>query len=209
MTKNKPQSPPLLILASTSTYRKAQLAQLRLPFVCASPGVDEAPRANEKPRELALRLSRAKAMAVAGQADSNAIIIAGDQCAALDNKLLGKPGTEGKAAFQLLACSGRTVTFYSGLCVLDNRNGESCCSCVETRVKFRQLSTEEIHNYIAMDKPLDCAGSFKAESLGITLFEAIESNDPSALTGLPLIELNNFLLRLKINTLGMRQSELI
>ena len=201
MKENRPKAPLKLILASTSPYRKAQLAHLGLPFDCLAQSVDETPKADEPPLELALRLSQFKALSASSGCTQNSLIIAGDQCAAFGSRILGKPYTEQNAVAQLQACSGQQVIFYSGLCVLDNRTDQLTSVCVETRVTFRQLSDEEISNYISRESPLDCAGSFKCEGLGITLFESIQSDDPSALIGLPLIQLNKLLIRHGVNAL--------
>lgn len=191
-----------LILASSSPYRKAQLSQLvGENYLCISPNVDEQPRNGESPRELVLRLAELKARAVAARAPGSALIIGGDQCAALDDKLLGKPLTEEKAIQQLEICQGKDVVFYSGLCVYDKAANKIQRACVSTIVSFRTLSPEEIHLYIRKDQPLNCAGSFKCESLGIALFESIKSDDPSALIGLPLIQLNLMLIKFGFNTL--------
>lgn len=191
-----------LVLASTSPYRKLQLKQLvGGDFLCIAPNVDEQPLVNESSLELVLRLAELKARAAATHAPDVALIIGADQCAALDGKMLGKPLTEEKAIQQLEACQGKEAVFYSGLCVYDQSTGRVQSACVSTFVKFRSLSAEEIRNYVAKDLPLHCAGSFKCESLGIALFESIKSDDPSALIGLPLIQLNLMLMEFGFNTL--------
>lgn len=189
-----------LILASGSTYRRAQLQQLGLAFTCMPAAIDESIAPGETAREAALRLSIAKASAVAEQ--EHALIIGSDQTAALDDNILGKPGTEDNAVNQLLACSDRQVTFYSGLCVLDTATGANRQACIVTSVKFRKLTNQQIRNYISREQPLDCAGSFKCEGLGIALFESITSDDPSALIGLPLISLTKMLLAFGVDVLN-------
>lgn len=183
---------PSLLLASSSPYRKALLERLGLSFSCLSPDVDESPRAGEPPRALAARLSEQKAMACAGRSDAD-IIIASDQTAALDTELLGKPGNFDVARRQLQRCSGRSVTFFTGLVVYD-RSADVLHRAVETtRVEFRQLDEQQIERYLQREQPWDCAGSFKVEGLGISLFQRIVSDDPNALVGLPLIRLVDFL----------------
>jgi len=173
-----------LVLASTSRYRAELLARLRLAFDCAKPEVDETPLRGEAPRALAVRLARAKAMAVAAQ-HPGAWIIGSDQVAELDGRPLGKPGSRNAASAQLAAMSGREVAFHTAVCVAGAGMQREACNL--TRVAFRRLRPEEIERYVDAELPLDCAGSFKCEGLGITLFEAIHSQDPTALVGLPLI----------------------
>ena len=174
-----------LILASTSIYRRELLARLRLPFDIVRPEVDESPRAGESPAALAERLAIAKAGAIA-QRERNAIVIGSDQVAELDGSPLGKPGDRDGAVAQLGAMSGREVQFRTAVCV--RRNDEAPRISVDTTtVRFRQLALAEIERYVDAEQPYDCAGSFKSEGFGIALFEAIESNDPTALIGLPLI----------------------
>ena len=186
-------SVPRVVLASTSRYR-AQLLQRLLPdFTRAAPGVDEQPLPDEAPAARAARLALAKARVVAEDIH-DAIVIGSDQVAALDARVLDKPGNAANAIAQLAECSGRTVDFHTALCVLDTRRPGHCAQAVDlTRVVFRTLSDAEISGYVAREQPLDCAGSFKAEGLGIALFERIESRDPSALIGLPLIALAGML----------------
>lgn len=174
-----------LILASTSPYRKALLERLRLPFDIASPQVDETPLPGETPRDLVLRLARAKAEAVAAAADE-AWVIGSDQSAELDGQPLGKPGGRVAAAAQLALLSGKSVSFHTAVAVAGG-DGQRHEAIDTTRVRMRALSAQEIERYIAAETPYDCAGSFKAEALGISLFEAVESQDPTALIGLPLI----------------------
>lgn len=177
---------PALILASTSRYRAELLSRLRLPFSCASPEVEETAHPGEAPSALAARLARAKAAAVAAR-QPGAWVVGSDQVAELDGAPLGKPGTRDAALAQLAAMSGREVLFHTAVCV---SNGERHLEAVDlTRVRFRTLRADEIERYVDAELPLDCAGSFKCEGLGIALFEAIHNQDPSALVGLPLIAL--------------------
>ena len=177
--------PKGLILASTSRYRRALLERLGLPFACVAPQVDESRHAGESPLALASRLAREKAQTVA-RAHPQATVIGSDQVAARDEELLGKPGTVAACRDQLRRSSGRSVLFLTAVHVIDGATGSSESHVDETRVQFRELADDEIDRYIERDQPLDCAGGFKAESLGIALFERIDSADPTALTGLPL-----------------------
>lgn len=182
-----------LILASTSPYRRALLEKLDLPFDQAAPDVDESPRPGEAPAALVGRLAAAKAHAVASAAAirerGHALIIGSDQVAVRDREILGKPGTEANAVAQLMSLAGRQVEFLTGLCVLNTRTGSEQSELVRTPVEFRRLSEIEIRDYVAREQPLDCAGAFKSEGLGIALFESIGGPDPNALIGLPLIAL--------------------
>lgn len=184
-------SPPLpLILASTSAYRRALLERLGLAFAVARPEVDETPQPDEGPQMLAVRLARAKAEAVLAGAEADGMtawVIGSDQVAELDGRPLGKPGTAERAIAQLGAMSGREVRFLTALC-LAGPGGRRFESLDITTVRFRSLSAEEIARYVERERPLDCAGSFKSEGLGIALFEAIDSRDPTALIGLSLID---------------------
>ncbi len=175
-----------LILASTSRYRRELLERLRLPFHIARPDVDETPLPGEAPAALAQRLARSKAMAIAAQ-QPDAWIIGADQVAALDAQPLGKPGNRENAIAQLSAMSGREVQFRTAVCLL---RGPILLKATDTtKARFRELCADEIERYIDAEQPLDCAGSFKSEGLGIALFERIQSRDPTALVGLPLIAL--------------------
>ncbi|MBP6901685.1 MAG: septum formation inhibitor Maf [Burkholderiaceae bacterium] len=178
--------PPPLILASTSVYRRELLARLRLPFACEAPGVDETPAPGEAPLALAQRLALAKAGAVAAR-HGQAIVIGSDQVADLDGQALGKPGNHERATAQLRALSGRRVQFHTAVAVL--RPDTSFCgqALASVTVQFRALGAAEIDTYLRLEQPYDCAGSAKCETLGITLLEAIASDDPTALIGLPLI----------------------
>lgn len=181
---------PSLILASTSTYRRALLDRLGLRFTVTRPEVDETPQPGEAPRALAVRLARAKAEAVLAGAEADgsaAWVIGSDQVAELDGEPLGKPGSPERAVAQLGAMSGREVRFLTALC-LAGPDGRRFESLDITTVRFRSLSADEIARYVERERPLDCAGSFKSEGLGIALFEAIDSRDPTALIGLSLID---------------------
>lgn len=174
-----------LVLASTSRYRRELLERLRLPFDVARPEADETPLPGEAPAALALRLAHAKAAAIA-RLDASAWAIGSDQVAELDGAPLGKPGGREAAIAQLTAMSGRTIAFHTGVCVL--RAGAAPLLAADlTRVRFRRLDAAEIARYVDAEQPFDCAGSFKSEGLGIALFDAIETQDPTALVGLPLI----------------------
>ncbi len=174
-----------LILASTSRYRRELLGRLGLAFDVARPETDETPQPGEAPAKLAWRLAEAKAAAVAAQRP-DAWVIGSDQVAEFDGLPIGKPGGREAAIAQLGAMSGREVRFCTGLCVL--RDGQAALSELDvTVVRFRELGASEIERYVDAEQPFDCAGSFKSEGLGIALFEAIESRDPTALIGLPLI----------------------
>jgi len=186
-----PAFPPL-VLASTSRHRRLLLERLRIPFEAVAPDVDETRSLREPAEQLVRRLSRAKAEAVAAR-HPHALIIGSDQAAERDGEILGKPGDHPTATAQLRAASGKYMKFHTGLCVIDTRDGRVHEYTDVTRVAFRRLSDVEIERYLQAERPYDCAGSFKSEGLGITLFEGIESNDPSALIGLPLIALCRFL----------------
>jgi len=184
--------PPPLILASTSAYRRELLQRLRLPFQTQAPGVDESPRPGETPEQIARRLSFEKARAVAAQ-HPQALVIGSDQTATLDGlHTVGKPGSHERAVAQLRAASGRELVFYSGLC-LWRPHAEPLVDCIETRVRFRPLSDEQIERYLRAETPYDCAGSAKSEGLGISLMQSQVGSDPTALVGLPLICLTGML----------------
>lgn len=178
--------PSPLILASTSRYRRELLARLALPFETAAPDVDETPRAGEAPRELALRLALEKAQAVAAR-KPQAIVIGSDQVADLHGQPLGKPGTHERAAAQLARMSGQTVLFHTAVAVVQASRGFAQSSLATVTVRFRALDAATIERYLLAEQPYDCAGSAKSEGLGIALLQAIESDDPTALIGLPLI----------------------
>lgn len=177
-----------LLLASTSPYRRQLLERLGLPFGVIVPCTDETPQLGESGSDLAARLAAAKAHSVARE-HPDALIIASDQVAELDSVLLGKPGTHERTVAQLSAAAGRTVRFYTGLCLLDSAGGREQLEVVPYSVVFRPLTVEQIERYVAREQPFDCAGGFKAEGLGITLFERLSGDDPNSLIGLPLIRL--------------------
>jgi septum formation protein len=184
--------PPRLILASSSAYRHELLGRLRLPFEVMAPDVDESPLPGEAPETTALRLARAKAAAVAVRAPGS-IVIGSDQVATLDGDQIGKPGDHARALAQLRKMRGRRVVFHTALCVWDGRapvlTGAAQLENVQTFVTFRDLPDAELDAYLRIEQPYDCAGSAKNEGLGIALLDTIESSDPTALTGLPLIAL--------------------
>ena len=187
-----PEAPPL-ILASTSRYRRELLQRFGLAFECVSPGVDETASPGETPAAQAERLAQAKAAAVA-QRHPQSVVIGSDQVAELDGIALGKPLTHERALAQLRACSGREVLFHTAVSVT-TPGASSQQFCDLTRVRFRALDDAEIERYLVAEQPYDCAGSFKSEGLGAALFDAIDSRDPTALIGLPLIELAKALRR--------------
>lgn len=188
-----------LILASSSPYRKAMLARLGLGFQTVSPNIDETPLPGETPGNIALRLSVAKARAVA-EHHPDAIVVGSDQVATLDGTLLGKPGSFDAARQQLQRLSGNCATFHSGLCVLKGSFLQS--DNILTHCRFRQLTPTEIDNYLQRDEPFDTAGSAKAESLGIALLESLRADDPTAIVGLPLIALTSMLRAAGLNPLA-------
>jgi septum formation protein len=181
-----------LVLASTSPYRRELLERLGLPFETVSPNVDETALTYETPEQLVKRLAKLKAHAVA-ESFPDALIIGSDQVAVLDNQILGKPGNHETAVQQLNKTSGGKVLFLTGLCLLNNATGKTQTSVDKFSVVFRELSADQIENYLQREKPYDCAGSFKSEGLGISLFEKMEGDDPNTLIGLPLITLINML----------------
>ncbi len=181
-----------LILASSSPYRRALLDKLGMPYESISPDIDESAQPGESPESLVQRLSLHKARAVARLTPA-ALIIGSDQVAVLDGMIIGKPLTHEKACAQLQRASGRSVRFITGLCLLDSASGRTQIEAVEYKVHFRVLSADMIERYLKRDMPYQCAGSFKAEGLGIALFERLEGADPSSLIGLPLIRLIHML----------------
>jgi len=177
-----------IILGSTSPFRNMLMKKLEIEFSTAAPDIDETRLTDESAEAMVNRLSVAKAKEVA-KPHSNALIIGSDQCAVLNNDIMGKPGTHENAVKQLQASSGNVVTYLTGLCLYDPLSGEYELDCIPFYVEFRQLSTSEINRYLQRDKPYGCAGSFKSEGLGITLFKKMRGDDPSSLIGLPLIRL--------------------
>ena len=179
-------TPRQLILGSTSRYRRELLARLHLPFDVVAPEVDETPRASETPREIALRLALAKAQAVSAKFPQ-AVVIGSDQVADFNGEPMGKPGSHERATLQLRQMRGHTVVFQTALAVTCLASGFSQIDLAPVKVTFRQLSDAEIEAYLLAETPYDCAGSAKSEGLGIALLESIDSDDPTALVGLPLI----------------------
>jgi len=192
--------PPPLVLASTSRYRRELLERLRLPFDTLSPAVDEAPEAGEACAATALRLALAKARAGA-QARPDAVVIGSDQVAELDGIAIGKPGDHARAVAQLQTMRGRTAVFHTAIAVACMESGFRAAEVASVTVRFRDYSDAEIEHYLRTEQPYDCAGSAKAETLGIALLEAIESDDPTALIGLPLIRTCALLRQAGINPL--------
>ena len=177
-----------LVLASTSPFRKSVLEKLGLPFDCHAPEIDETPRPDETPAQLVERLSIAKAQAVAAHFRQG-LVIGSDQVAVIDNAILGKPGNHENAVAQLERASGKTVTFLTGLALVNAESGSIQAEVLPFKVVFRQLTHPQIVNYLNAEHPYHCAGSFKSEGLGIALFERLEGDDPNTLIGLPLIHL--------------------
>ena len=194
-------TPPRLILGSTSRYRRELLERLRLPFTVESPEVDETPLAGEGPAFMAQRLALAKAHAVA-RLHPHAVVIGSDQVADLDGAALGKPGSHERAFEQLRSMSGRSVVFQTAVAVVCAANGFAGSTLASVRVRFRTLSDAQIERYLQLEQPYDCAGSAKSEALGIALLESIESDDPTALIGLPLIRTCTLLRAAGIDPLG-------
>ena len=194
-----PTSPmPRLILASSSVYRSDLLARLRLPFDVLAPDIDETALPGEMPDATALRLARAKAQAVAARMPG-CLVIGSDQVATLDGAQIGKPGNHGAALLQLQQMRGRQVVFHTALCLWDGRSADPQQAAqldnIQTVVTLRDLLDEELDAYLHIEQPYDCAGSAKNEGLGIALIDSIDSSDPTALTGLPLIALVGMLRR--------------
>jgi len=196
-----------LILGSSSPYRKALLERLNLSFECHSPDIDESPLEQESASDLVQRLTIEKAFAVHKERLQNnntpsAIIITSDQVAVLDNYILGKPITEEKANLQLASFSGRKVSFLTGLCVFNQQDCSYKYTLNKYHVYFRRLEMNEIKRYVMIEQPLDCAGSFKCEGLGVCLFDKMEGDDPNSLIGLPLISLCQLLKEQGVNPIG-------
>ena len=181
-----------LVLASTSPFRRELLARLGLPFSAQAPDADESRQPGEDAPGLVARLAELKARAIARH-EPAALIIGSDQTAVLDGEIIGKPGDHDRAAAQLRCASGRTVTFYTGLCLLDSASGQQQVEVDVFRVVFRRLTPAMIESYLRREQPYHCAGSFKSEGLGIALFERLEGDDPTSLIGLPLIRLTRML----------------
>jgi len=192
---------PALILGSTSRYRRELLSRLRVPFEVVSPDVDETPRPNETPEQLALRLALTKAQAVATQ-HPHAVVIGSDQVADLNGEPLGKPGNFERAKLQLQRMRGQTVVFQTAVAVVRADTGFARTELAQIKVRFRDLSDDEITAYLHAEEPYDCAGSAKSEGLGIALLDAIDNDDPTALIGLPLIRTARLIREAGISLLG-------
>lgn len=192
-----------VVLASSSRYRRQLLERLRIAFTTASPDIDEAALPGEAPRTTALRLAELKARAVAARMP-DAVIIGSDQVASLDGEPIGKPGTREAALDQLVLLAARTVVFHTAVCIVESASNAVHIDEVPTRVAFRRYSRAEAERYLAVDEPYDCAGSAKIESLGIALVERVESTDPTALIGLPLISVVTMLAHVGIDVLAAR-----
>lgn len=177
-----------IVLASTSPFRREILEKLALPFICAAPEVDETPHPDEDARQLVERLAKEKARSLRHLYPDH-LIIGSDQVCVIDNKITGKPHTEKNAIAQLLRARGQIVTFYTGLALFNSQNGQLQSEVEPFDVHFRHLTEAEIRGYVHKEQPLYCAGSFKSEGLGITLFERLDGRDPNTLIGLPLIAL--------------------
>ncbi len=190
-----------LILGSTSPYRRELLQRLSVPFTTAAPDIDETRLPAESPADMVKRLSLGKAKAVAAT-HTDALIIGSDQCAVLREEVMGKPGTHANAVSQLRKASAQTVTFLTGLCLYDSRDNSYQLDIVPFEVDFRTLTETEIENYLLKDQPYNCAGSFRSESLGVTLFKRMRGDDPSALIGLPLIRLSQMLRQAGVDLLA-------
>ncbi|MCX4160717.1 MULTISPECIES: Maf-like protein [Paraburkholderia] len=201
---DSPEHPPRLILASSSRYRRELLERLRVPFDVVVPAIDETPLAGESPAATALRLAEAKARAVAAGLDERqpALVIGSDQVATYDDRQIGKPGSHANALAQLQTMRGREVLFHTALCLFDSRTDSAQTLDVITRVQFRNLPDAALDAYLHAETPYDVAGSAKSEGLGIALLDAIESDDPTALVGLPLIALTRMLLAAGYPLLG-------
>ena len=183
-----------LILASSSPYRRELLARLHLPFEWASPDIDERRHEEEPATDLVKRLAREKAHALAGRYSSH-LVIGSDQVAVLGEQILGKPHTFDKACEQLLAASGNHVTFLTGLALLNTQTGQCQVDCVPFSVHMRELTLPRIERYLHAEQPYDCAGSFKCEGLGVSLFQSTHGSDATSLIGLPLIRLVDMLIK--------------
>lgn len=190
-----------IILGSSSPYRSELLAKLKLPFTTASPNIDETPLVGESPAQLVLRLAESKARKVA-ESNLSALVIGSDQVAVLDGQILGKPGTDDKAITQLQAASCKKVTFLTGLALYNAANRQMQSLVEPFEVHFRKLTEQQIRHYVALEQPLDCAGSFKSEGLGISLFSELRGSDPNSLIGLPLIRLIDMLAAQGVEVLG-------
>jgi len=181
-----------IVLASSSVFRRSLLERLEVPFCCDSPDIDERQQLNETPADYVQRLSLEKAQAVATR-HPNSLVIASDQCSVLDQHIYGKPHNHETAIKQLQQSSGKRVSFLTGLCVMNTHTQQYQLDLVPYYVDFRQLDDDEIERYLLKETPYQCAGSFKSEGLGVTLFKRMQGDDPTALIGLPLIRLSEML----------------
>lgn len=178
---------PNIVLASTSQYRKSILDKLQIPFDLASPDCDETPLPDETPQQLVQRLALSKAKSC--HIDKPALVIGSDQVCVIDNKIVGKPHSRENAIKQLMAARGKTISFYTGIALYNTEAGKTQVELDTFKVHFRQLTQAQIESYVDKEQPLNCAGSFMSEGLGIALFEKLEGDDPNTLIGLPLIKL--------------------
>ena len=199
---------PRLILASSSAYRRELLSRLQLPFEAIAPDIDETPWPDETPPATALRLAQAKAAEIARR-EGPALVIGSDQVATLDNEHIGKPGNHANALAQLRKMRGRDTVFHTALCLLDNRHAQPVVQLVNvpTVVRLRELPDAELDAYLRIEQPYDCAGSAKNEGLGIVLIDSLRSDDPTALTGLPLIALTTMLRKAGITFCGLPKEQ--
>jgi len=200
------KTPRTLVLASTSRYRRALLSRLGLPFDVQPPGVDETALPGEAPWATACRLAEAKARAVASRY-ANALVIGSDQVADAEGVAIGKPGDHAAAAAQLRMLAGRTVVFHTAVALVDAQSGRCAVRLIDVATRFRALSDAAIEHYLQRERPYDCAGSIRSEGLGIALVEAIESDDPSALIGLPLITVIDLLRAEGVDVLGAEAAQ--
>ena len=182
---------PQLILASSSHYRKKQLENLGIPFICEPPSIDETPNPGESAKAVSLRLATEKAQIISKE-NKGAVVIGSDQVALCENKIIGKPSSKKKARQQLSYLQGKTAIFFTSVAICHG-SAEPKAKCSVSKVLFKKLTKSQISNYVNLDKPINCAGSFKSEALGISLFEYIKSDDPTALIGLPMIALISLL----------------
>ena len=190
-----------LVLASSSVYRRELLERFGVPFACVSPDIDETPRPGEAPKDMVLRLSLAKAKAAA-QRHPNAVVIGSDQAAVFEGQILGKPGSAERAVANLLRFAGKTVEFVTGVVVLNAADGRVASHVDSTKSRFRRFTATEAQNYARLDEPLDCAGGIRFEGRGALLLRGVDTEDPSAGIGLPLIELGVMLRDMGINPLA-------
>ena len=192
---------PIIVLASGSKSRYRLLKRLRLDFITHAADIDETAYRDEQPAELAERLSCAKARSVASDYQ-NALIIGSDQCGEVDGHIIGKPDNAEQACRQLVMCSGKEVIFHTGLCLINTENQDCQYKSVLTHIHYRPFSTRQVEAYVRIEQPFDCCGSHRSEGLGITLCERMESTDPSAMLGLPLITLSQMLEQNGVSLLG-------